>query len=260
VRDLAVRSGDDVVVLVGMELTTSDFGHVVVFGRGVEEDWGWRKNSPFPRHLPEHWVAIQAHPYRGRMQVIDGKLAVDKLPALPERIDAVEVWNGGDLIKKTPHLRDELNALSWDYVQRNGKRAVASSDGHRPIWVHSFFTRFARPIASVDDVVDQIRSGAVTPQAREQEHVDWCIDGWRRREIVEWHEAGYDWRALGAAAGYDPAEAAGWIATFQQVRDLRERGATLAQICTATNLPPHLAADYLQVVEEETHSAGKRAG
>jgi hypothetical protein len=259
VRDLAARSGDDVVVLVGMELTTSDFGHVVVFGRGVEEDWGWRKHSPFPRDLPEHWVAIQAHPFRdlvkGRLEIGE----VPELPALPERIDAVEVWNGGDLIKKSPHLRDELNALSWEYVQRNAKRAVASSDGHRPIWVHSFFTRFARPIASVEDVVDQIRSGAVTPQAREQTHVDWCIDGWRRRETVEWHEAGKDWRALGAAAGYDAAEAAGWIATFQQVRDLNERGATLAQICQATGLPAHLAADYLQIVEEEAHSAGKRA-
>jgi hypothetical protein len=80
VRDLAARSGDDVVVLVGMELTTSDFGHVVVFGRGVEEDWGWRKHSPFPRDLPEHWVAIQAHPFR---DLVKGRLEIGEVPELP---------------------------------------------------------------------------------------------------------------------------------------------------------------------------------
>jgi hypothetical protein len=259
VRDLAARSGDDTLVLVGMELTTSDFGHVVLFGRGVEEDWGWRKLDPFPTNIPDHWVAIQAHPYRDLVKGRDVVGDLPPLPDLPERIDAVEVWNGGDLIKKSPHLRAELNELSRAHAQRNGKVAVASSDGHRPIWVHSFFTRFARPIESVDDVVDQIRSGAVAPQARDQEHVEWCIDGWRRREIVEWHEAGKDWRALGAAAGYDPDEAAPWIATFQHVRRLALQGATLAQICDETGLAPHLAADYLEIVEEEAHSARRRA-
>ena len=109
--------------------------------------------------------------------------------------------------------------------------------------VHSFFTRFSRPLGSVDDVVDQIRSGAVAPQAHDQAHVEWCIDGWHRREVVEWHEAGKDWQALGVAAGYDPAEAAGWIATFQQVRALSEQGVSLRQIVDETGLSPVVAAD-----------------
>jgi hypothetical protein len=125
--------------------------------------------------------------------------------------------------------------------------------------VHSFFTRFARPLNSVDDLVDQIRSGSVTPQARDQAHVDWCIDGWRRREIVEWHEAGKDWRTLGTAGGYNLDEAAGWIATFQHVRDLHGRGATLTQISEETGLSAEMAADYLDIVDEEAHSARKRA-
>ena len=259
VRDLAARTGDDTLVLVGMELTTCDFGHVVLFGRGVEADWGWRKLDPFPTNIPDHWVAIQAHPYRDLVKGRDAVGDLPPLPDLPERIDAVEIWNGGDLIKKSPHLRTELNELSRAHAERNGKVAVASSDGHRPIWVHSFFTRFARPIESVDDVVDQIRSGTVTPQARDQDHVEWCIDGWRRREIIEWHEAGQDWRALGEAAGYDPDAAAPWIATFQEVRRLALRtSATLAQICDETGLAPRMAADYLEIVEEEAHSTRKR--
>ena len=259
VRDLAERTGDDVLVLAGMELTTSDLGHVIVFGRGVEADWGWQRNSPFPRHIPEHWVAIQAHPYRGKVVERDGQMAAGPLPPLPERIDAVEVWNGGDLVKKTPHLRAALDDLSWTYARRYGKTAVASSDAHRPIWVHSFFTRFARPVESVDDLVDQVRSGAVTPQAQEQAHIDWCIAGWRRREVVEWYEAGKDWRALAAAGGHAEANAARYVAEFQHVRALHDRGATLAQISEATGLSPLLAADYLAIVEEECHSAARRA-
>src|SRR5688572_10027740 len=54
VRDLARRAGDDVLVLVGMELSTADFDHVIVFVRGVEQDWGWVKGSPFPRDIPDH--------------------------------------------------------------------------------------------------------------------------------------------------------------------------------------------------------------
>ena len=260
VRDLAACSGDDLLVLVGMELTTSDFGHVILFGRGVEEDWGWKKGQPFPQRIPEHWVAIQAHPYRERVKGVATLGDVPPLPDLPERIDAVEVWNGGDLIKKSPHLRAELNALSRAYVERNGKVAVASSDGHRPIWVHSFFSRFARPVESVDDVVDQIRSGSVAPQACEQAHIDWCIDGWRRREVIEAHEAGKDWRALAAAAGYPEAAGAEAIGNFQRVRALAAKGATLAQISAECGLTAQMAADYLDIVVEEAHSARNRVG
>ena len=258
VRDLAERNGQDMHVLVGMELSTSDFGHVILFGRGVEQDWGWRRLQPFPRHIPEHWVAIQAHPFRDSVKGMATLGDVAPLPDLPERIDAVEVWNGGDLIKKSPHLRAELNALSRAYVDHNRKVAVASSNGHRPIWVHSFYTHFARPIRSVDDLVDQIRGGDVTPRACDEAHIEWCIDGWRRREIVEWHEAGSDWRALSAASGYDLDDAQCTIDTFRQVRDLAARGATLPQIGDQAGLTPEIAADYLDIVAEEQHSAAKR--
>lgn len=258
VRDLARRTGDDVLVLVGMELSTSDFGHVVVFGRGVEDDWGWVKGSPFPRDIPEHWVAIQAHPYRGKIAVIDGTVEAQELPALPERIDAVEVWNGGDRTKKAPHLRAEYHDLSWQYVRCNGKVAVASSDGHRPIWVHSYYTRFERPIESVDGFVDQLRAGHVAPRSQDDAHLQWCFEGHRRREVIEWHEAGKGWRALAAAGGHNLQEAEGVLTTFGRVQDLESRGASLAQVSGETGLDPGMAAEYLDIVEEEKHSAAKR--
>ena len=250
-RELAARTGDDVFVLVGMELTTSDFGHVVLFGRGVEDDWGWVKGQPFPRGIPDHWVAIQAHPYRTRLTLRDGEAIAEALPDLPERIDAVEVWNGGDVLKKTPGLRGALDRLSREYIERHQKVAVASSDGHRPLWVHSFFTRFDRPIASEDDAVTQIRAGQVTPMARDDEHHLDCAARWLRREVVEWHESGKDWRAMAAAAGYEREDAECRMAHYQQVKKLAERGATVAQVAEETGLAPVEAADLLEVVEEQ---------
>lgn len=259
VRDLAARTGDDVLVLVGMELSTADFGHVIVFGRGVEDDWGWIKNSPFPRDLPDHWVAIQAHPYRGRIARVDGETMAETLPPLPEQIHAVELWNGGDRTKKAPRLNAEYHRLSSEYIARNGKVAVASSDGHRPIWVHSFFTRFSRPLHSVDDLVSQIRGGQLEPQAGDEAHLRWCYEGHRRREVIEWHEAGKDWRALAASGGHDLDTAARSLAEFKRVQDLAVRGATMAQVRDETGLAPKMVAEYLDIVEEEQHSAVRRA-
>lgn len=258
VRDLARRNSDDVLVLVGMELTTTDFGHVIVFGRGVEEDWGWVKNSPFPTDIPAHWVAIQAHPYRGAITVTDGAVDAPELPSLPERIDAVEVWNGGDRIKKSPHLRAEYHDLSWSHVRRNGKVGVASSDGHRPIWVHSYFTRFERPVESIEGFVDQLRAGTVTPQSQDDAHLQWCYEGHRRREVIEWQQAGKDWRGLATAGGHDLETAAGVLATFERVQNLDFRGATMAQIAGETTLETHMVAEYLDIVDEEKHSSAKR--
>ncbi len=181
VRELARRSGDDLLVLVGMELTTSDFGHVIVFGRGVEEGWGWEPHRPFPRHIPDHWLAIQAHPYRNKVVQTAAGVEAAALPPLPERIDAVEVWNGGDLIKRVPHLRREMDAISRAYAEREGKTAVASSDSHRPFWLHSFFTRCALPLYSVDDLVAQVRAGEVTPGAAGPAEQAWYLQAWRRR-------------------------------------------------------------------------------
>jgi hypothetical protein len=258
VRDLAAQRGDDLLVLVGMELSTSDFGHVIVFGRGVEEDWGWQPRRPFPHHIPEHWVAIQAHPYRDHVSERDGVLEAEALPTLPERIDAVEVWNGGDLIKRVPHRRREMDAISRAYARREGKALVASSDSHRPFWLHSFFTRCARPVESVDDLVDQIRGGQVSPGAADDGHIAGCIADWRRRQVVEWYEAGLDWRAYGAAAGYTPEAAGETVATYQQVQGLHARDASPAAIGDATGLSAAEVADYLAIVGEEAHTAARR--
>lgn len=257
-RDLAEKTGDDLFVLVGMELTTSDFGHVVLFGRGVEEDWGWAKGHPFPQHIPDHWVAIQAHPYRAKVTLRGEEAVAEELPALPERIDAVEVWNGGDILKKTPGLRGALNGLSRAYIERHGKVAVASSDGHRPMWVHSFFTRFERPIERTEDAVEQLKAGLVTPMARDEAYHLALAERWQRREVVEWHESGKDWRALAAAAGYEREDAECRVALYLTAQRLAERGATLEDVAAETGLGLEEALDLLDVVEEQRDFAAWR--
>jgi PHP-associated len=257
VRELAQRSGDDLLVLVGMELTTSDLGHVVVFGRGVEEDWGWAPHCPFPRRIPDHWLAIQAHPYRNKVVQTAAGVEAAALPPLPERIDAVEVWNGGDLIKRVPHLRREMDAISRAYADREGKTAVASSDSHRPFWLHSFFTRCARPLYSVDDLVAQVRAGEVTPGAAGPAEQAWYLQAWRRRQVVEWAEAGCDWASLSAAAGYPAQEAREAVLTFRGVQSLSREGADAGTIAGATGLGLSVVADYLAIVAEEAHSASR---
>ena len=137
VRDLVARTGDDLLVLIGMELSTSDAGHVLIFGDGVDRDWGWRRGQPTPRHLPERWVAIKAHPFRDVVKVAPPGPIADTLPALPDAIDAVERWNGNDLLVKAPHRQFDLDQASVAYIARRGKVAVAASDAHRATSLHA---------------------------------------------------------------------------------------------------------------------------
>jgi hypothetical protein len=258
VRDLASRMNADLTVLVGMELTTRDFGHVVLFGNGVEEDWGWRKNDPFPLDIPDHWLAIQAHPYRARVTIDERGTTVDTLPDPPRRIDAVEVWNAGDVLKKTPGLRRELDRLSWDYVRAFEKTPVASSDGHRPLWVHSFFSRFDRPIYTVDDLVSQVRAQEVTPMVRDEAHLDVCRARWHRRAVVEWREAQLDWRKMADAAGYAHDEAQTLLERYDAVRTLSSRGATLSQMVGETGMTGEDVLDYVSMIEEQVGNISNR--
>jgi hypothetical protein len=128
------------------------------------------------------------------------------------------------------------------------------------MWVHSFYTRFERPIAGADDVVQQIRAGYVTPMARDDQHHLDCAARWLRREVVEWHESGKDWRAMAAAAGYERDDAECRMAHYQLVKKLAERGATVAQVAEETGLAADEAADLLAVVEEQRDFYAWRRG
>ena len=257
-RDLVARTGGDVNVLIGMELTTSDFGHVVVFGKGVEDDWGWRSGMPMPRDLPDDWVAIQAHPFRhsgGR----SGPL-VGTFPDLPASISAIERWNGNDVLHKFPHRRDELDTASMDYIKaqsaRTGRRItpVASSDAHRSASVHAFHTLFPRPVRTVADLAEQIRSGEAVPGRLPEPELAAMRDAHARREVIGDYLKGSDWAYKALRDGRDPDASAHAIRMFGVARHIIRRGGTQADIVASTGMPEAHARDYAAIVHEEGHS------
>lgn len=253
VRDLVDRTGGDLLVLVGMELSTSDAGHVLVYGEGVERDWGWRPGQAMPRHLPDDWVAIKAHPFREVVKHAPPGPLRDDLPDLPGCIDAVERWNGNDLLVKSPDRRGELDAASISYIARQGKVGVAASDAHRATSLHAFYTRFPRPVRSVRDVVDQVKSGQVQPGRVPEDDLEVRRVAWRRRRVVGWYVDKIDWVAAAAACGHDPCEAAETVASFKGVRRLVRAGASPGQVAVDAGLPRSIADDYVAILREESH-------
>ena len=257
-RDLVARTGGDITVLVGMELSTSDFGHVVVFGKGIEDDWGWRSGMPMPRDLPDDWVAIQAHPFR-HVGSRSGPLVVS-FPDLPPSISAIERWNGNDVLHKFPHRRDELDTASMDYIKaqsaRTGRRItpVASSDAHRSSSVHAFHTLFPRPVRTVADLAEQIRSGEAVPGRLPEPDLAAIRDAHARREVIGAYLKGSDWAHKAHRDGQDPATSAHTIRMFGVARHIIRRGGTQSDIVAATGMPDAHARDYAAIVHEEGHS------
>lgn len=253
VRDYVERTGDDILVLVGMELSTSDAGHVLVFGDGVERDWGWRRGQPTPRHMPDHWVAIKAHPFRDVVKVAPPGAIEDNLPALPPSIDAVERWNGNDLLVKAPHREADLDAASLAYIERRGKIAVAASDAHRATSLHAYHTVFPRSVTSVGDVVDQIKEGVVWPAAVSSLDLAARRVAWRRRRVVGWLVDNQDWRLHAQIVGYPEDETAEIIARFEGVRRIARAGGSVADLIRDTGLDVSTALDFLAISREESH-------
>lgn len=252
VRDYVARTGNDLLVLVGMELSTSDAGHVLVFGAGVEQDWGWRRGQATPRHLPDRWVTIKAHPFREVVKTAPPGPIIDDLPELPDCIAAVERWNGNDLLVKAPHRHADLDDASQAYIARRRKVAVAASDAHRASSVHAYHTVFPRPIASVDDVVDQIKDGSVRPGAVTEADLAARRVSWRRRRVVGWFVDFLDWRTSASRAGYDDTETVETVAAFKGIRRLARAGASADAIVQDSGLDAVTALDFLAIVREES--------
>ena len=252
VRDFVERTGDDLLVLIGMELSTSDAGHVLVFGDGIDREWGWRRGQPTPRHLPERWVAIKAHPFREVVKIAPPGPIADTLPALPDAIDAVERWNGNDLLVKAPNRQADLDAASLAYIARRGKIAVAASDAHRATSLHAYHTVFQKAVSSVGDVVDQIKSGTVRPGAMPELDLAARRSAWRRRRVVGWLVDYQDWRANAAHVGYAEDETAETVERFEGIWRLACAGASASDVVRDSGLDADTALDFLAIAREES--------
>ena len=151
-----------ILVLPGAEINT-DAGHVLVFGLHRYR-FGMHKPS-FLRAEADSLKAIlvAAHPYRRRFLKepgADPDVRADMLEravADPQLrlFDAIESHNGRGVAEENFFSRDLRTAL--------GLPGVAGSDAHRIQQVATAATRFQRRIASLEDLIAEIRAGRTTP-------------------------------------------------------------------------------------------------
>ena len=137
----------------GMEIS-SDEGHILVFGLS-EYRFGMH-HATYVRELLDEvgGVMILAHPFRRQVRhhPAPGELLeeVCSSPVL-DLVDAVETLNG--------RSRDKENRFAIDVSRRMGLRGVGGSDAHSHEDVPSCATMFERQIASLEELIEELRAG-----------------------------------------------------------------------------------------------------
>jgi histidinol phosphatase-like PHP family hydrolase len=146
----ALDDGTPLRLFGGMEVST-ECGDVLVFGL---EDTGPRKGGIEElRRIVDRsgGVMIAAHPFR-RYSV--SGVAIDIAEAcqwpLLRFVDAAEVFNGIS-------TRREVE-LAQEVLTRLGLRGVGGSDSHAPHTLGSCYTVFERPLATVRDLVKEVKA------------------------------------------------------------------------------------------------------
>jgi predicted metal-dependent phosphoesterase TrpH len=138
------------VVLRGVEVST-DMGHLLVYGL-LDDSWNkWGRTM----HLQLHKVVdsvhslggicVPAHPFRGWESLGEALFAFNGF-------DAVETHNGVN--------GSEQNQPAIKAALKLGLPSIGGSDCHYLHQVGRAFTQFDNPIATVEDLVREIRAGA----------------------------------------------------------------------------------------------------
>jgi predicted metal-dependent phosphoesterase TrpH len=152
------------IVLGGMEVDTTDYGHVLVYG--VREP---RRFTRFPtvaelRHLVDAagGAMIVAHPFRKREKPPDANFCSGRSLEMLEKAVAFSVFDLVDGVEVQNGLAGELERAFAGAVA-NGRQlpTTGGSDTHRHMEVGATFTVFPDGIKSEHDLVDAIKSGVV---------------------------------------------------------------------------------------------------
>lgn len=177
---------EGLLVLRGVEIAT-DRGHLLAYG--IEDDsWnGWGRDNYLPlmevieRVNEKGGICIPAHPFReiGLASLLEGLLDL-------QGIAAVESHNGGN--------SDSDNALALRAAEHMKLPTLGGSDCHKVGAVGRCATEFARPVASMDDFIAQVRAGA----CRGAYFPDYGGRGWRQGNTPGDTRTGTAARALGA--------------------------------------------------------------
>jgi len=132
-------------LLSGQEVTTSDFGDVLLYGANESVPPGIilrELRNRFPGA-----AIIWAHPYRG----ICRRTALELMDA---SFDAIEILN--------PHQSEEGNAAALRDWQEWGFIATSGSDLHTD-QLPLYPTRFELPVHNIVELVASIKNGTLTP-------------------------------------------------------------------------------------------------
>jgi predicted metal-dependent phosphoesterase TrpH len=138
-------------VLAGMEVGT-ELGDVLVFGVRSRLLSGSRIDELRGLVEEQGGLMIAAHPFRGYSwpgAVMDVEQAASR-PVF-RWVDAVEVFNG-----TSPSPEVEFGCAVLERLRLPG---VGGSDAHSPLSVGRCYTRFEREVASVEELVVELRAG-----------------------------------------------------------------------------------------------------
>ena len=150
-RALTRRSSP--LVFPGMEVST-ELGDVLVFGANGLPAGVCRAEELRALVVAAGGVMVAAHPFR-RFFVPGVQASVQEALAnrLFELVDSVEVFNGGG-------SRQEQE-FAVEVVRRLPLPAVAGSDSHAPHTIGCCYTAFERPLATIAELIGELRSGRV---------------------------------------------------------------------------------------------------
>ncbi|MEX0785608.1 MAG: PHP domain-containing protein [Dehalococcoidia bacterium] len=159
VAELAKRH--NYLVLPAIEINTDD-GHILAYGLETYV-YGMHRSHELAHHVEQsNGAMIAAHPYRRQMPwYIDSERDYDEALERASRNGAyrfcvaLEVING----RGTP----KENEFSQRLCTKMGMRGSAGSDAHARSDIGKCATRFERDIASIEDLIQELKAGRYQP-------------------------------------------------------------------------------------------------
>lgn len=159
VADLAKRH--DYLVLPAIEINTDD-GHILAYGLETYV-YGMHRSRELADHVQQsNGAMIAAHPYRRQMPwYIDSQRDYDDALERASRNEAyrycvaLEVINGRGTAKE--------NEFSQRLSRKMNMRGSAGSDAHARSDIGKCATRFERDIASIEDLIQELKAGRYQP-------------------------------------------------------------------------------------------------
>lgn len=144
-------------ILPGVEMNTNE-GHFLVFGL-EKYTFGMHRTEFLKQVLDDiGGVMVLAHPYRRNMHYgedVEDSVARYSRSSVFKFVDIVETHNG--------RAAERQNRFSRDLCRRLNLKATGGSDAHQLSDIPSGATLFERDIATVEDLITELKAGRFRP-------------------------------------------------------------------------------------------------